>query len=240
MKLSIVLPCYNEAENIPLIFSRFREILRDQEGIEVVLVNNGSTDNSQEVFERELERTENSFARVVRVEVNRGYGFGIMSGVRQCRGEVISWTHADMQTDPKDVLLAYEQFVRQPDMKKTFLKGKRVNRNPVDAFFTFGMSVISSLALGSWLDDVNAQPKMFHRAFLDHMNQPPDDFSLDLYVLYLARKLDLNLLEQHVSFAKRRCGEAKGGGSFKGKMGLMKRTWKYIFELRVRVKEELR
>lgn len=53
MKLSIVIPCYNEAENIPLILKRFREII-GKSNIEVILVNNGSTDNTAEVLKQIL------------------------------------------------------------------------------------------------------------------------------------------------------------------------------------------
>lgn len=160
------------------------------------------------------------------------YGFGIMSGIRHATGEVLSWTHADLQTDPADVLAAYDRFAREREMSRCFLKGRRIGRNPLDAFFTFGMSVVSSLTLGQWLSDINAQPKMFHRSFLGQMTEPPDDFSLDLYVLYLARKLGLNILEQPVHFGGRTYGQAKGGGTLKGKIRLTKRSWKYILELR--------
>ena len=76
--LSIVLPCYNEEGNIPLILSRFREVLKDKHKIEVLLVDNGSTDKSKDIFALELSKPENDFARLVVVEKNRGYGFGIM------------------------------------------------------------------------------------------------------------------------------------------------------------------
>jgi hypothetical protein len=155
-----------------------------------------------------------------------------MSGIRHATGEVLSWTHADLQTDPADVLAAYDRFAREREMSRCFLKGRRIGRNPLDAFFTFGMSVVSSLTLGQWLSDINAQPKMFHRSFLGQMTEPPDDFSLDLYVLYLARKLGLNILEQPVHFGGRTYGQAKGGGTLKGKIRLTKRSWKYILELR--------
>lgn len=235
MSLSIILPCYNESENIPLIFERFKKVLKGREGVEVLMVDNGSTDNTAEYIKKGLEQADYAFAKMVQVPVNRGYGFGIMEGVRQARGEVISWTHADMQTDPNDVLLAYDLFQKQKDLGQVFIKGKRVSRNFLDAFFTFGMSLLSSFALRSVLSDINAQPKMFHRTFLDKMVDPPDDFSLDLYVYYLARKEKMDILEQEVSFADRKYGEAKGGGSFKGKIKLILRTWKYIFELRTKL-----
>jgi len=231
-KLSIVLPCYNEAGNLPLILSRLRESFGARQDVEVVLVDNGSKDATAEILAKELADPALSFIRVERVKINQGYGFGIMSGLRAARGEFLAWTHADMQTDPADVLLGWERMLAQAGPNNVFLKGRRVARNPLDALFTFGMSVIASACLGCWLHDINAQPKIFHRRFYEMLKSPPDDFSLDLYVYYLARKSGFQLLLQPVDFAKRRHGEAKGGGSLAGKWRLMKRTWGYIFKLR--------
>ena len=55
MKLSVVVPCYNEENNIPLILERFGKLIK-REDIEVILVNNGSTDNSAVVLEELLPR----------------------------------------------------------------------------------------------------------------------------------------------------------------------------------------
>jgi glycosyltransferase involved in cell wall biosynthesis len=235
--LSIVLPCYNEAGNIPLIFSRFREVIGDREDIEVVMVNNGSTDDSAEILAAEAARPENAFARVATVAINQGYGYGIMSGVRVATGEFIAWTHADMQTDPNDVLLGYEMLREAGESGAVVLKGRRRNRALLDDFFTWGMAVISSIALGARLDDINAQPKMFHRRFLEKMASPPDDFSLDLYFLYLAHKLGVPIVEQPVIFGERQHGEAKGGGTMKGKIKLIRRTLGYVFKLRSDIRQ---
>lgn len=77
MKLSIVVPCYNEKENIPLLLERFDEVIKGQD-MEVVLVDNGSTDGSADVLRELLPRY--AFARTVSVEVNQGYGYGIPRG----------------------------------------------------------------------------------------------------------------------------------------------------------------
>lgn len=67
MKLSIVVPCYNEQKNISLILNRFNEaIVRDD--VEVILVNNGSTDHSQDVFDELVPKF--PFARVLHIKVN--------------------------------------------------------------------------------------------------------------------------------------------------------------------------
>src|SRR5258707_5161046 len=100
VRFSIVLPCYNEAENIPLMLAEYQKVWPEFSA-ELVLVNNGSTDHTPEVLERELARF--AFARSVSVPVNRGYGYGVMAGLRAARGEVLGISHADMQCPPGDL-----------------------------------------------------------------------------------------------------------------------------------------
>lgn len=228
-KLSIVIPCYNEAENIPVLVQKL-ETIHNRE-IEVILVDNGSTDDTAEVLSRELD-INLPLIKSVYIEKNIGYGHGIMTGVNAALGEVISWTHADLQTNPSDVVNAYSAFIRKPDYENYVLKGKRIGRGMFDSFFTFWMGALSSIMMGVRLSDVNAQPKMFHRSFLKYLNDAPDDFSLDLYLLYQARVNGYEILECPVHFGKRLHGEAKGGGTLKGKWKLIKRTWTYMKELK--------
>ena len=237
MKLSIVLPCYNEAGNLPKIYAVLSEILKEYSDLEVLLVNNGSTDSSAAVF-AELQAMHVLPIRVVSIPKNQGYGHGILTGVRAAQGEFIAWSHADMQTDPRDILAAYETLQASADPEKTVVKGRRKNRPPLDEFFTSGMAWLSSAALGQWLHDINAQPKLFPRSFVTQLDHAPTDFSLDLFFLYEAKRLGYTLLEQEVVFGKREHGEAKGGGTMKGKLKLIKRTLAYIFELRRKLKSD--
>ncbi|MDA8698168.1 glycosyltransferase family 2 protein [Rhodopirellula sp.] len=231
-ELSIVLPCYNEADNLPAIFKRFGDLFLENDDIEIILVNNGSVDNSLEVMKR-LSIGDQRF-RICDISVNQGYGHGIMSGLEMANGEYIAWTHADLQTDAKDVIDALKKMKSQENPKNVFMKGRRKRRNFLDSFFTFGMSIVSSFAMGGLYHDVNAQPKLFHRSFVKKMDNPPDDFSLDLYSMHLAKKNNYREMQHPVYFHDRVNGEAKGGGTMIGKTRLIIRTLKYIFELRSR------
>ena len=235
MKLSIIIPCYNEADNIPLIYDRLKEIITDRKDIEIILVNNGSTDNSKEVFSNCIDSTENSF-KVHNIDVNQGYGFGILSGLSVASGDVLSWTHADMQTDPLDVIKAFDLF-KVDSNGKFIIKGKRKSRRLIEAFFTFGMQLVAYYYLRVYMDDINAQPKMFDRNFyISYIkDKAPYDFSLDLFLLYTALKEGYNIKTIPVYFAKRQHGEAKGGGSFKTRIKLIKRTFSYIKELNSKI-----
>lgn len=237
--LSLVLPCYNEAGNLPRIYAVLAELLSGRDDLEVLLVNNGSTDRSKNVFEQLQAQYPNLPIRVVTVEKNQGYGHGILTGVRAARGKTIAWSHADLQTDPRDILAAYEKWQASADPERTVVKGRRKSRPLLDELFTSGMALLSSTALGVPLHDINAQPKLFSRSFLPLLESAPTDFSLDLFFLYQAKTQGYTLLEQEVVFGKREHGEAKGGGTMKGKVKLVRRTLAYIFELRRRLRQPI-
>ena len=67
---------------------------------------------------------------------------------------------------------------------------------------------------------------------MNNLKNAPYDFSLDLYVLFVANRLKMPIKTYPVIFSNRKCGVAKGGGSINGKYKLIKRTFNYIIELR--------
>ena len=230
--LSVILPCYNEADNIPFIISSFQKVIENEDFVEIILVNNGSTDHSAAILEAELAKAADPRLRTVKVEKNQGYGFGILSGLAAAKGSVMAWTHADLQTPPDDVLIAYHKFKELND-PMVFVKGRRQGRALVPALFTWGMQVISSVALKTHLEDIAAQPKLFSRTFYEKylLKDAPHDFSLDLFAMYWAAQED-KIYEIPVVFGQRLHGEAKGGGNFKNRVKITRRTFKYIFELK--------
>ena len=136
--------------------------------------------------------------------MNKGYGFGITSGLTAARGEFISYTHADMQTDPADVLKALEIIKLEKNPQKCFVKGDRKKRPLFDQLFTVGMSVFETLFLGTRLWDINAQPNLFHRDFFHQLKMNcPNDFSLDLYFLYMAKIMNYKVVRFDVFFPNR-------------------------------------
>ncbi|NLL79608.1 MAG: glycosyltransferase family 2 protein [Clostridiales bacterium] len=228
MKLSIVVPCYNEEKNIPLLLERFAQVLEGKD-IEVVMVDNGSTDNSAIVLKQLLPQY--PFARKISVKVNQGYGYGILQGLKECRGEFIGWTHADLQTDPGDVLKAL-CILEQHEGKPVMVKGNRKGRPVFDQFFTMGMSIFESLYLGVKLYDINAQPNIFPRAFFEKWQSPPYDFSLDLYALYMARQEKMEVIRFPVVFPKRIHGESKWNTGLGSKWKFIKRTLDFSKKLK--------
>ena len=230
------MPFYNEEDNIPLIITELKKITDTRVGIEIILVNNGSTDNSKKIFQEELKKIDDAFFKVVNISKNEGYGHGILAGLVKANGKLLSWTHADMQTDPLDVVKALDLYKSSKE-SRLIIKGKRKNRKLSESFFTFGMQMAVFFLLKTYLDDINAQPKLFSKDFYDKYikNMAPKDFSLDLYLVHQAKINKYKILEIPVYFKDRIHGEAKGGGSLKTRIELIIRTFKYILEVRKKI-----
>jgi len=230
VRFSLVIPCYNEAANLPLLLERCKGVAGAD--TEVILVDNGSTDNSAQVLAQLLPAYPG--CRSVRVEQNQGYGFGILSGLRAARGEILGWTHADMQTDPQDALRGLELFARHG--AQSFVKGRRYGRPLSDVAFTFGMSVFETVLLGKPFWDINAQPTMFTREFFATWANPPHDFSLDLYAYYEARRQGLAVHRFPVRFGDRAHGVSHWNVNWAAKRKFIKRTVDFSLQLRRNVK----
>lgn len=234
MKLSVVIPLYNEESNVKPLLDKIQDALNNSEfgkplenQVQFVLVDNGSKDQTRKNLEALVPSIKN--AKICYVDVNTGYGNGILQGLKVAEGDVLSWTHADLQTDPLDALKAYH--LKAKTDKNVIVKGRRKGRRLSEAFFTWGMQQYVRVKLNVGLSDINAQPKLFDRQFYQkYMNNAPLDFSLDLFLLVQAQKNNYETLSLPVFFNKRHSGEAKGGGSFKTKFKLIARTVKYINE----------
>jgi glycosyltransferase involved in cell wall biosynthesis len=232
IKLSLVVPCYNEAKSLPLLVGRIKECF-NRADVEIVLVDNGSSDDTPKLLP-ELIRTETNKStvniRTVRVDVNQGYGFGILAGLAEAKGQYIGWTHADLQTDPKDALEALKIIERETS--GVFIKGKRYGRPLFDRLFSFGMGVFETVYMRVPLWEINAQPTIFPRSFYQSWVNPPHDFSLDLYAFYTARKANLKVFRIPVYFAQRKYGSSHWNVDFSSKIKFIKRTLKFSVELK--------
>lgn len=232
MKFSLVIPCYNEAANIPLVLERCKTLVAHP-GYEVILVDNGSTDNSPQVLAQLLPQYPG--CRSIRVEKNQGYGFGILSGLRASQATILGWTHADMQTDPVDSLKGIALF--DTHGYDIFVKGLRYGRPLADTVFTVGMSVFETILLGTFLWDINAQPTLFTRAFFETWDKAPHDFSLDLYAYYMAHQHRLSIKRFPVEFAKRVHGTSHWNINFASKRKFIQRTINYSLMLRQNLRD---
>lgn len=218
--VSLIIPCYNEESNIHKLIEKTSILLSREPRAQVIYVNNGSTDSTGELL---ADITKNQpMTSVVNVPLNKGYGYGIKRGLEISTGGIIGWTHADLQTNPLDALRGLEAARELPG--PIFIKGLRKKRPPVDALFTFGMSVLESLLFRTSLRDINAQPTLFSRDLLSTVLDGPDDFSLDLYTMIRASQAGYKEVRFPVDFGPRFSGSSKWNTSSTARLRFIKRT----------------
>jgi glycosyltransferase involved in cell wall biosynthesis len=230
--LSVILPCYNEEKNLPLILERYAAVATPGLDWELILVDNGSRDGSAAELLRLLALPGHGFARSVKVEVNQGYGFGMATGLRAASGAVLAFSHADMQCDPKSVFEAYAAW-QQCGMPHAIVKGRRQGREWAKQLVTNGMSLWATVILGRPLSDINAQPKLFPAELMGHLQRMPDGFEFDIYVLYRALKKGYRLVTVPVIFAARAHGESKWANTLFSRWRTILRVAFYIVRLRL-------
>ncbi len=92
-----------------------------------------------------------------------------------------------MQTPPEDILTALNIF-DESDNKKLYVKGRRMNRPISDGVFTFGMSIFESILFGYVLYDINAQPNIFQREFLDKWKKSTKRFFTRLVCFFISEE----------------------------------------------------
>ncbi len=231
--LSIVLPCYNESKSIQAILQRFSQVIGNRT-VELILVNNGSFDNTAEVLKKELKNPKYKFARTVLVKRNQGYGYGIMFGLKHCKGDFLAYSHADQQCDPNDVIRAYDELMRHSDKEKILMKGKRIRRIISELVITKGLQTIASAIFMKGFNDINGQPKLFHKSFLDKLAEAPKDFKFDFYVQYTAIRNGMEVLSIPVEFGKRKHGKSNWAYSIFSRIKTYLGFIGYMLKLRFR------
>lgn len=202
-ELSLVMPCYNEEENvgytIPKLLQAFE---RAGVRVELVAVNNGSSDRTGEMLE-ELARVHPEIVPVT-VERNQGFGHGVLTGMAHARARWIETVAADGQVDAEDVLRLYEAVAttHQPVLGKVRRRFRM--DGPIRKVISVGYNVFVHMlwpGLGSW--DVNGQPRIFPRDVMHAMQLTSKNWFLDPEMLIKAHYMGVRIFEVNV-FARMR------------------------------------
>jgi len=106
--LSVVIPAYNEEENIPILYEKLKKVLDGLgEDYEIIFVDDGSTDGTYQRLKQLAEK--DSRLKVIRFKRNYGQTAAMSAGFEHAKGDVIITLDADLQNDPEDIPLLLEK-----------------------------------------------------------------------------------------------------------------------------------
>ena len=196
---------------------------RQGKDIEYVLVENGSRDNSYAILSSLT--NEIDYIKVVKVDANQGYGYGLGKGIMTATGNYVGWLHADLQVSLENMNVFFEFIEDNNYPSKTMLKGTRYNRSFVEYFFTWGMSIFETILFLKPLYDISAIPVLFNRELLDDMKNIPFGFEIELYAYYKAKKNGYKVTRFPIKMEERANGKSSWNTGFWSRI---KQSWRIV------------
>ncbi|MCW5963657.1 MAG: glycosyltransferase family 2 protein [Bryobacterales bacterium] len=200
--LSIVIPAFNEQQRLPPTLAKLDAYLatRNFEFIEIVVVNDGSTDATADVVQRAA--AERGWCRLLENPGNRGKGYSIRHGMLEAQGTWVLFTDADLSTPIEE--LGKLEAALGAKQAQVAIGSRALDRSLVEVpqhglresagrFFNIVMRIVTGMAFrdtqcGFKLFEAEAAREIFRRQRLD-------GFGFDVEILYIARKLGYRVAE---------------------------------------------
>ncbi|MGE0129232.1 MAG: glycosyltransferase family 2 protein [Blastocatellales bacterium] len=191
LRLSIIVPCFNEEENLPpLIEAVFKALSSDPRFVELILVDDGSSDHTSEIV-RGMSAYEPRL-RLVAHARNRGLGTAIRTGLEAATGDYVLYTDADLPFDfgqiPRLLTQAHDDQV---------VIGYRSNRGEGVRrwLLSKGYNLLCRAVFGLRVRDVNFACKLFPRRAVEGMRLGSEGSFIDAEMLLECRNLGLETTE---------------------------------------------
>lgn len=218
MNLSLVIPVYNEQDNVPILYDAIGKAMNPVEkSWEVIFVNDGSSDASLDVL-MTLAKKDPEYVRVVDFRRNFGQTAAISAGIDHAQGEIIVLLDADLQNDPADIPRLLAKLDEGYDLVSGWRKNRKDNaltRNLPSHAANWLISAVT----GVRLHDYGCTLKAYRRDALEGFKLYGE---MHRFIPVFAHSVGARIAEIEVNHHPRRFGKAKYG---------LERTLKVLLDL---------
>ena len=208
MKVSIVIPCFNEQNTIAEIINRIEDLENLEK--EIIVIDDCSTDRTNEILKNDLKE---KIKFLITNQKNSGKGFSIRQGIQKATGDVILIQDADLEYDPND----YEKLLNPIRIGKAdVVYGSRFTgegeRRVLYFWHTIGnkiLTLFSNMFSNLNLTDMEVGYKVFKSNILKDINLEEDRFGFEPEVTAKISKKDIKIYEVGVNYYGRKYSEGK-------------------------------
>lgn len=208
MKLSIIIPCFNEVQTIEEIVNRIKNTCKYYH--EIIIVDDCSTDGTKEILEKKII---SNVELVIFNKKNFGKGYSLRLGIEKANGDMIIIQDADLEYDPKD----YSKLIKPIlEGNADVVYGSRFSGSEEkrvlffwhcvgNRFLTFLSNIFSNLNL----TDMECCYKLFKSSVIKNIKLNEDRFGFEPEITAKISKLNLRIYEVGVSYHGRKYSEGK-------------------------------
>jgi len=205
MKISVLIPAYNEQETIAEVLKKISSLPFDKE---IIVVDDGSTDSTYQILKAESSRFENLC--IVRHKQNKGKGAAIRTGIKVATGDYIVIQDADLELDPFDIL----KLIDAIDKDHKVIYGSRfLTRKKIPLISLLAnkfLTLLTNIFFGSHLTDMETCYKLCSSEILKGLKLKSDGFEIEPEITCKILKKGNKIKEVSISYNPRKKGKKIG------------------------------
>ena len=207
MKLSIVMPVYNEKTTIKEILRQVRSVDLADIDKEIIVVDDCSTDGTADILKLEAD----SSIKVIKHEKNQGKGAAVRTGLAHATGDMIVIQDADLEYDPEDYMKLVEPVLKG---KATVVYGSRFTGERRNMLFWHYLgnrflSLMTNVLYNTTLSDMETCYKLFSREALEGIKIKSNKFDFEPEITAKVLRKGIRIYEVPIAYTGREMDEGK-------------------------------
>jgi len=215
IKLSILIPAYNEEKTVSTVINSLHEVSLKDIKKEIIIIDDGSQDKTPEILAKEKEKDPS--LNIFTHKVNKGKGAAIQTGLKEATGDIIIIQDADLEYSPNEIPKLLDPILSK---RTKVVYGTRLRMKPV--FFGKGktplllhffgnkfLSLVTSILYGAVISDMETGYKVFTRDAVKGIKLNSRSFDLEPEITAKILKKGLKILEIDITTNPRGYDEGK-------------------------------